>query len=82
MGALRLQSECGSATTEGGRAVHYTGTGHVFIPGTGLEQGSQNVGRMETRGLSDPGPGHPQAQKQSGKKRCLNDFRGGPAVGT
>lgn len=60
--------KCGSATTKGGRAVHFTGTGHVFIPGTGLEQVSQGVGRMETRGLSDPGPAHPQAQKQSGRK--------------
>lgn len=48
--------------------MHYTGTGHVFIPGTGLEQVSQSVGRMEMRGLSDPGPAHPQAQKQSGKE--------------
>ena len=48
--------------------MHFTGTGHVFIPGTGLEQVSQGVGRMETRGLSDPGPAHPQAQKQSGRK--------------
>lgn len=60
--------ECGSATTEGGRAVHVVGTGHVFIPGTGPGQVSQGVGRMETRGLSDPGPAHPQAQKQSGRK--------------
>lgn len=37
---------------------------------------------MEMRGLSDLGPAHPQAQKQSGKKRYLKDFRGGPAVGT
>ena len=74
--------ECGSAATEGGRAVHFTRTGHVFIPGRGLDQVSQNVGRMEMRGLSDLGPAHPQAQKQSGKKRCLKDFRGGPAVGT